>query len=69
MKPVESCSVCYVFKGQSYPAKQKLTNFVGSIKNNSMLWQSFERFNETSQVAELKDLPQIEILIKEIFLR
>ncbi|MHA2391567.1 MAG: tetratricopeptide repeat protein [Promethearchaeota archaeon] len=68
MESVESYSVCYLFKGQSYPAKQKLSNFVDQMQNNSTIWQNLNKFYKTSQVAEIKDLPQIEILIKDIFL-
>ncbi|MHA1988385.1 MAG: tetratricopeptide repeat protein [Promethearchaeota archaeon] len=68
LKSVESFSMCYLFKGQSYTAKQKLTNFVEEVQNNSTIWQTLDKFNMTSQVAELKDIPQIETLIKDIFI-
>ncbi|MFX1490293.1 MAG: hypothetical protein ACFFBI_14170, partial [Promethearchaeota archaeon] len=67
IQTVDSFSIGYLYKGQTYPAKQKLTNFVEELKKNLKIWQTFEKFSKTSQVAELKDLPQIEILIKEIF--
>jgi tetratricopeptide (TPR) repeat protein len=67
LESLDSYSVCYLFKGQSYPAKQKLKNFMGELQNNSTIWQTLETINKTSQVAELKDLPQIENLIKVIF--
>ncbi|MFW9824159.1 MAG: hypothetical protein ACFFE4_14540 [Candidatus Thorarchaeota archaeon] len=67
IEPVDSYSICYLFKGQSYPAKQKLTSFIEEIQNEPTITDALDKFYNTSQVAELKDIPQIEILIKEIF--
>ncbi len=67
IETVNSYSVCYLFRGQSYPAKQKLTSFIEELQENPAAWQILDKFVKTSQVAELKDLPQIEIMIKEIF--
>ncbi|MFW9880413.1 MAG: tetratricopeptide repeat protein [Candidatus Thorarchaeota archaeon] len=68
IESVESYSVCYLFKGQTYPAKQKLTNFIEGMQNNSMIWQTLDKFYRMSQVAELKDVPLLESLMSEIFL-
>ncbi|MHA2125190.1 MAG: tetratricopeptide repeat protein [Promethearchaeota archaeon] len=68
IETVESYSLCYLFKGQSYPAKQRLTSFIDRMQDVSSIWQTLNKFYETSQVAELKDLPQIENLIREIFI-
>jgi tetratricopeptide (TPR) repeat protein len=68
IKTIDSFSVGYLYKGQTYPAKQKLTKFAEELQNNSTIWQKLNKFCKTNQVAELKDLPQIESLIKEIFI-
>ncbi|MFW9821584.1 MAG: tetratricopeptide repeat protein [Candidatus Thorarchaeota archaeon] len=68
MQSVNSFSVGYLYKGQTYPAKQKLAKFSEEIKTNASLWQTLDKFYKTSQVAELKDVPEIENLIKGIFL-
>jgi tetratricopeptide (TPR) repeat protein len=68
MDTIGSFSICYLFKGQSYPAKQRLTKFKEKIQDTSSVWQTLEKFYKTSQVAELKDLPEIEKLIKDIFI-
>jgi hypothetical protein len=68
LQTVDDFSIGYLYKGQTYPAKQKLTKFTEEIKNNASVWQTLEKFYQTSQVAELKDLPQIETLIKDIFI-
>ena len=67
MESVSSYSVCYLYKGQTYPAKQKLTKFTERLQNTTEIWQLLERFYQTSQILELKDSPPLESLIEEIF--
>ncbi|MHA2281392.1 MAG: tetratricopeptide repeat protein [Promethearchaeota archaeon] len=68
IQTVDSFSVGYLYKGQTYPAKQKLAEFSEEIKNNTSIWQTLDTFSKTSQVAEIQDIPQIENLIKDIFI-
>jgi tetratricopeptide (TPR) repeat protein len=68
MEPVNSFSICYLFRGQTYSAKRKLTQFTEDLQNNNKIIQTLNRFHETSQVLELSDLPSLENLISEIFL-
>jgi len=67
MEQAASFSICYLFKGQTYVAHQKLTKFVEEIQKNTVLWQRLESNYNASQVLELKDSPQLESLITEIF--
>ena len=67
MESIGSFSFCYLFKGQTFLARQKLTKFIEEIQSNSYLWQSLEQHYETSQILELKECPQLESLITEIF--
>ncbi|MHA2400123.1 MAG: tetratricopeptide repeat protein, partial [Promethearchaeota archaeon] len=48
-------SLCYLFKGQSYLAKQKLIHFAHRVQNTTSIWEAFKSFYKTSQVLELKD--------------
>ncbi|GAG02779.1 unnamed protein product, partial [marine sediment metagenome] len=68
MDSVNSFSICYLFKGQTYQARQKLTSFVERIQKDSTIWHTLEKFYTTNQVAELKDIPLIESILTEIFL-
>jgi hypothetical protein len=61
-------SVCYLYKGQTYSAKKKLTNFTQRLHNTADLWLLLEKYYQTSQVLEPKDSPLLESLIAEIFL-
>jgi tetratricopeptide (TPR) repeat protein len=68
MENVANFSFCYLFKGQTYPAKQKFDEFIKRIQNNSSIFQTLEKYYKTNQVAELADIPSIEPLIQEIFI-
>ena len=68
MQSIDGFSVCYLFKGQTFLAKQKLTRFTASIKNVTSIWNTLNKFNKASQIVELKDLPSLELLISEIFI-
>jgi hypothetical protein len=69
MESVEQFSVCYLFKGQTYPAIQKLSQFKVKIENSTPLLQTLEKLYKTSQVLELQDNPFLESLIEEIFVK
>jgi len=67
MENIANFSFCYLFKGQTYPAKQRFDEFLKRIQDNSSIFQTLEKYYKTSQVAELTDIPSIKPLIQEIF--
>ncbi|MHA2009484.1 MAG: hypothetical protein ACXABO_19915 [Promethearchaeota archaeon] len=67
MESIGSLSFCYLFKGQTYLAKQKLTKFTEKVQNNESLWQNLQYHYESSQILELKANPQLKSLITETF--
>jgi len=68
MESIGSFSFCYLFKGQTYLARQRLTRFIEKVQNNLSLWQYLEQHYKTSQILELKEAPQMKSLITEIFI-
>ncbi|MHA1987181.1 MAG: tetratricopeptide repeat protein [Promethearchaeota archaeon] len=69
MKSISKFLVCYVFKGQSYQAQQKLTKFTEQLNENAPVRQTLDTFYNSGQVIETKNFPFLEVFIKEIFLR
>jgi uncharacterized protein (DUF2461 family) len=67
INPLESFLACYVIKGQSYPALQKLTRFTEAIKENPEIWQALNKSVKTSEMLELNKLPTLKTVIDEIF--
>ncbi|MHA2179935.1 MAG: tetratricopeptide repeat protein [Promethearchaeota archaeon] len=69
LESIGSYSVCYLYKGQTYAAKQKISKFTEAIQNNTSIWPILEKVYKTSQVLEIKDSPFLEHLITNIFVK
>jgi len=67
MEPLANFSVCYLYKGQTYLAKQKLAEFTELIQESASIEQIFQKFEKTSQVIEIEDFPFLKPLITQIF--
>ncbi len=67
LKPVESFMVCYVIKGQSYPALLKLTRFSDAIKWKSEIWGALNKAVKTSEMLELNNPSSLGDAVNEIF--
>ncbi|MFX0001796.1 MAG: hypothetical protein ACFE88_16920 [Candidatus Hermodarchaeota archaeon] len=65
--PVEDFLVCYVIKGQSYPAMQKLKLFSEAIRENPEIWQALNNSVKTSEMLELDKPSVLKTVIDEIF--
>ncbi|MHA1932972.1 MAG: tetratricopeptide repeat protein [Promethearchaeota archaeon] len=66
-QPVESFMVCYVIKGQSYPALLKLTRFSDAIKWKPEIWDALNKAVKTSEVLELTNPTSLGDVVNEIF--
>ena len=60
--------VCYLFKGQSYLAQQRVKKFIDFIKKDKNIWKTFNEYNQTCRVVQLEDVPLLGSMITEIFL-
>ena len=67
LKPVESFLVCYVIKGQSYPALLKLMRFSDAIKWKSEIWGALNKAVKTSEILDLHNPPSLGDVVNEIF--
>ncbi|MBY8991578.1 MAG: hypothetical protein KGD58_12545 [Candidatus Lokiarchaeota archaeon] len=67
MKPIKTFLLCYVIKGQSYPAQQKLTQFSDAIKSDPEIWKALEKSVLTNEVLEVNKPSSLGFIINEIF--
>jgi len=63
---IEPFLTCYVIKGQSYPALQKLTRFTEAIRENSEIWQALNKSIKTSEMLELDKPSALKTVIYQI---
>jgi hypothetical protein len=68
VNPIEPFLACYVIKGQSYPAQQKLTRFSDTIKTTSEIWNALTKARNTGEVLDLNDPPSLGICVTDIFI-
>ncbi|MFX0000905.1 MAG: tetratricopeptide repeat protein [Candidatus Hodarchaeota archaeon] len=68
MNSLEPFLACYLFKGQSYLAQQRVAKFIDKVKEDAVIWKTFNDFNLASRLVQLKDIPSLEPLINEIFI-
>ena len=69
MDSVSPFYICYVFKGQSYSAQHRIRYFLDKIQGNKDVWKKFETFYKINQEIQLKDIPLLEPLINEVFIK
>ncbi len=69
MESIGSFSCCYLFKGQTYLAKQKLIKFIEEVQKDKVLWKNLEQHFNTSQVLEVNENPPLKNLINKIFVK
>ena len=67
MNSIPPFLMCYVYKGQSYSAQQKIRYFLDKLTGNKETWQAFEKYYQKNQEIQLKDIPSLEPLINEVF--
>ncbi|MFW9827133.1 MAG: tetratricopeptide repeat protein [Candidatus Thorarchaeota archaeon] len=68
MNTVSPFLMCYVYKGQSYSAQQRLKYFIEKMQNEEQVWQTFISYYQLNKEVQLKDIPSLEPLINETFI-
>jgi tetratricopeptide (TPR) repeat protein len=61
--------MCYIFKGQSYSAQTRINYFINKIQKDEPIWQTFERFYKLNKEVQLIDVPSLEPLISDTFIK
>ncbi|MHA2039873.1 MAG: tetratricopeptide repeat protein [Promethearchaeota archaeon] len=67
ISPVDSFFVCYVIKGQSYLALQKLTRFSDAIKWNTEISEALKKSIQTGEELDINNPASLGTIINEIF--
>ncbi|MFX1417426.1 MAG: hypothetical protein ACFE9N_00755 [Promethearchaeota archaeon] len=60
--------VCYLFKGQSYLAQQRVMKLIDDIKKDANTWKTFNEYYESNQEIQPDDIPALKSLISKIFI-
>jgi len=60
--------VCYLFKGQSFLAQQRMKHFVDTIQTDKKIWEPITKYYQANRLVQEKDIPSLDLLVNEIFI-
>jgi len=67
MAPFDENILCYVIKGQTYPAQQKLNTFLEGIKNSQVILDAINRSFSSGALLSEENTPVLGELVNTIF--
>lgn len=68
MNSVSPFLMCYVYKGQSYAAQQRIRYFIEELQGDKDTWQTFKDYYRLNKEIQIEDIPSLELLISKIFI-
>ena len=68
MNAVSPFIICYLFKGQSFLAQQRMKQFIDTLQNDKKIWESVEKFYAAHRLIQEEDIPSLDILVNDIFI-
>ncbi len=67
MTNIKPFTICYVYKGQSFSAKQSLAQFNKKIQASKELWSNLEIADQTGHIIQSNSNPDLEEIISSAF--
>ena len=68
MNAISPFIICYLFKGQSFLAQQRMKQFIDIIQNDKKIWESIKKFYQAHRLIQEEDIPSLDILVNEVFI-
>ncbi len=68
MNAISPFIICYLFKGQSFLAQQRMKHFIDAIQNDKKMWETIKKYYQTNRLIHVKDIPPLDLLVNEIFI-
>lgn len=67
MVPFHENSICYVLKGQTYPAQEKLQKFIQKLSVSKKIISKITQYLQNFQIIKNGDYPALDNLVESIF--
>ena len=68
MNTVPPFIICYLFKGQSFLAQQRMKHFIDSLQTNKEIWETVGKFYKAHRLIQETDIPSLDLLVNEVFI-
>lgn len=67
MKEMSPFFICYIYKGQSYSAQNRIKLFINKLHNNKEVWDIFGEYYNMNRIIEKEEIPYLKSVIINIF--
>jgi hypothetical protein len=68
MNAISPFIICYLFKGQSFLAQQRMKHFIDTIQNDKKIWETIKKYYQANRLIQVKDIPSLDLLVNEVFI-
>jgi len=68
MKSISPFIICYLFKGQSFLAQQRMKNFIDTIQSDQKIWETIKKYYKANRLIQETDIPSLDLLVKNMFI-
>jgi hypothetical protein len=68
MNAISPFIVCYLFKGQSFLAQQRMKHFIDSLQTNKKIWETINNYYNAHRLIQETDVPSLDLLVNEVFI-
>ncbi len=68
MNSVSPFIICYLFKGQSYLAQQRMKRFIDTLQNDKKIWEIIHNYHKAHRFIQETDVPSLDHLVNEVFI-
>jgi hypothetical protein len=68
MNAISPFIICYLFKGQSFLAQQRMKHFVDAIQNDKIIWKTIKKYYQANRLVQENDIPSLDLLVNEVFI-
>ena len=68
MESISPFLICYIYKGASYYAIQRVKSFIEKIQNNKEMWQILENYYQSNRIIQKEDIPSLNMMVNKIFI-
>ena len=68
MNAISPFIVCYLFKGQSFLAQQRMKQFIDTLQTNKKMWESIKKYYQAHRLIQEEDIPSLDLLVNKVFI-
>ena len=68
MNAVSPFIICYLFKGQSFLAQQRMKQFTHTLQTDKKIWETIKNYYKAHRLIQETDVPSLDLLVNEVFI-